>query len=100
MCKQSFLFLFVFLLFLNYSSRAQNQAEKNNTPNFYLDCGPCDFNFVRQELGFVSFVRDPKLSDVHILMTRSSTGGGGQKYFLNFIGQNLHAVRNLKTHLR
>ncbi len=54
--------------------------------NFFLDCHECDFNFVREELPFVSFVRDPQLADVHILVTDSHTGSGGNKYFLNFIG--------------
>jgi hypothetical protein len=36
----------------------------------------------------VSFVRNQKLADVHIMSTSSHTGSGGHKYFLNFIGQN------------
>jgi hypothetical protein len=54
--------------------------------NFFLDCDDCDFNFVREELPFIAFVRDPQLADVHILVTDSQTGSGGNKYFLNFIG--------------
>jgi hypothetical protein len=42
--------------------------------------------FVRQELPFISFVRDPQLADIHIMVTESNTGGGGNKFFLNFIG--------------
>jgi hypothetical protein len=33
-------------------------------------------------------VRDPQLADVHILVTDSNTGSGGDKFFLNFIGRN------------
>lgn len=65
--------------------------EKEGNPgviSFYLDCRECDFTFVRQELPFVSFVRDPLQADVHILVTESNTGGGGEKFFLNFIGRN------------
>lgn len=65
---------------------SQNNQVNTNTLNFYLDCDDCDFTFVRQELPFVSFVRDPLLADVHILVTDSNTGGGGNKYFLNFLG--------------
>ena len=54
--------------------------------NFFLDCYHCDFTYVRQELPFISFVREPQLADVHILMSESETGSGGNKFFLNFIG--------------
>ena len=64
----------------------QDEQRNSNNLNFFLDCWDCDFNFVRQELEFVSFVRDPNLADVHILVSESRTGGGGRKYFMNFIG--------------
>ncbi len=79
------------LLIANIVS-AQGKLEKDSPLNFFLDCADCDFNFVRQKLNFVPFVRDPKLADVHILVTDSETGSGGNKYFLNFIG--LNAFRN------
>jgi len=59
---------------------------KTSVPKFFIDCEDCDFTFVRQELPFISFVRDPKLADVHLLVSHSNTGSGGTKYFLNFIG--------------
>lgn len=67
---------------------AQDSTKVNQHLNFFLDCWDCDFTFVRQELEFVSFVRDPKLADVHILSSQSRTGSGGHKYYLNFIGLN------------
>ncbi len=75
-----------FLCFVSNHSKGQNEPDILSTPKFFLDCDDCDFTFVRQELKFVSFVRDPKLADVHILTSDSDTGGGGHKYFINFIG--------------
>ncbi len=74
--------------FISTDSFSQENAEKENRLNFFLDCWDCDFDFVRQNLQFVSFVRDPQLADVHILSSSSRTGSGGRKYFLNFIGLN------------
>jgi hypothetical protein len=68
-----------------YSQEGETEAD---ILSFYLDCRDCDFDFVRQELPFISFVRDPLLADVHILVTDSNTGGGGEKFFFNFIGRN------------
>jgi len=67
---------------------AQEKSKTNAPLNFFLDCWDCDFTFVRQELEFVSFVRDSKLADVHILSSSQHTGSGGEKFFLNFIGMN------------
>lgn len=54
----------------------------------FLDCQFfCDQDFIRTEIGYVSWVRDRTASDVHILVTQQSTGGGGQEYTLAFMGQ-------------
>ena len=80
----------IFLLtgIISNPARSQETDKNNKIIGFYLDCFHCDFTFVRQNLPFVSFVRDPQLADVHILVTDSNTGGGGEKFFLNFIGRN------------
>ncbi len=67
---------------------SQVNSEKEPPVKLFLDCEDCDFTFVRQKLNFVPFVRDPKLADVHILVSDSETGSGGKKYYLNFIGLN------------
>jgi len=69
-----------------FEANGQEPIETQEDLNFFLDCEDCDFTFVRQELPFISFVRDPQLADVHILVSESHTGSGGRKYFLNFIG--------------
>lgn len=76
----------IVLLYLTVTITGYSQ-ERQSGINFFLDCEDCDLTFIRQELTFISFVRDPLLADVHILVTDSNTGGGGHKYFLNFIGK-------------
>jgi len=86
----------IFLLFASVfftDSFCQDTLNTTKVLNFFLDCRECDFTYVRQELQFVSFVRDPQLADVHILVTNSHTGSGGNKFFLNFIG--LRTFRDL-----
>ncbi len=80
--------LFALLLYsLTSSGYSQEAEKKSGIISFYLDCFHCDFDFVRQEMPFVSFVRDPQLADVHILVTDANTGSGGEKFFLNFLGR-------------
>ncbi|MCK7519992.1 MAG: elongation factor P maturation arginine rhamnosyltransferase EarP [Ignavibacteriales bacterium] len=82
------LLMLFFLAQISASGYGQETGQKPEAVSFFLDCWACDFNFVRQELPFVAFVRDPQLADVHILVTQAHTGSGRHKYFLNFIGKN------------
>lgn len=77
----------IILIIATFTLRGQQGSSQGNL-NFFLDCEDCDFNFVRQELKSISFVRNPELADVHIMSTESSTGSGGRKYYLQFIGSN------------
>lgn len=52
----------------------------------FLDCNSCDFDYLRREIGFVSYVRERKAADVHILVTTQPTGSGGTEYVFKFIG--------------
>lgn len=79
-------FIGLFFLIKPIIGLTQEKIVPTVIPRFFLDCKDCDFSFVCQQLPFVSFVRDPKLADVHFLVSDSKTGSGGKKYFLNFIG--------------
>jgi hypothetical protein len=53
----------------------------------FLDCeSDCDSDYLRNEITIINHVRDPRDADVHVLVTRQTTGGGGTEYALNFIG--------------
>jgi hypothetical protein len=78
--------LAVFFLLLSNISFGQDTIPKPGMLNFFLDCDRCDFNFIRDELPFVAFVREPLMADIHILVSISRTASGGNKYYLNFIG--------------
>ncbi len=87
---------FVFVLFISgHTAWSQKDSVSNSAKlNFFLECDDCDFNFVRQRLKTISFVRNPAQADVHILSTESGTGSGGRKYFLQFIGLNRFVGQN------
>ena len=64
----------------------------------YLDCSDCFPDFLREEIRWVDFVRQPQDADVHLLTTSSSTGGGGQEVVLRFVGAN--RFRDVNQELR
>ena len=84
---RSFLFATV-VLASPVSSLAQDLPGGSNQPplRVFLDCGPCDFDYVREEVPVVDYVRDRNDADVHVLVTTQGTGGGGEEYIFNFIG--------------
>ena len=55
-------------------------------PSLYLDCGFCDFNYIREELPFVNYVRDPNNADIHIFVTRTPLVRGGSEHEFSFLG--------------
>lgn len=54
----------------------------------FLDCQGmhCDFDYIRRELTWVSWVRDRNVADVHVLGTSQHTGSGGRSMTFVFIG--------------
>jgi len=57
-------------------------------PFIYLDCRRCDYDFLRTNITFVNYVRDPELADIHVFVTDEETGGGSREYQFTFIGKN------------
>jgi hypothetical protein len=52
----------------------------------FLDCNDCFADYLREEVTFVSFVRDRENADVHVIITSTSTGAGGREYSVALIG--------------
>lgn len=53
----------------------------------FLDCRTrCDFDYIRQEIPYVTWVRDRADAQVHLLITAQRTGAGGRENTLAFIG--------------
>ena len=59
----------------------------------FLDCSDCFSDYLREEVPFVDYVRDRTEADVHVLITRASTGSGGREYTGAFIGLGKYADR-------
>lgn len=53
----------------------------------FLDCqtGGCNFDYIRTEIPFVSWVRDRTVANVHVLVTSARTAAGGRQYQMAFL---------------
>ncbi len=79
------LFITVFTLTSNSQDSTGNLREK--ALKVYVDCSRCNIDFIRQEIPYVNYVRDRQEAQVHLLMTKQTTGSGGVEHTMNFIGQ-------------
>lgn len=63
-----------------------NKTFNSTNIKIFIDCEFCDLDFIKQEMSFVSYVRDPKVANIQLIVNEQSTGSGGKKYSLFFIG--------------
>ena len=78
------------LLLATATVSAQDQTPPATTGaealRVFLDCRRCDFDYLRREITFVNYVLDRPNAQVHVLVTREGTGGGGTAITLDFYG--------------
>ena len=57
-------------------------------PNVFFDCEGrnCNDQYFRTEIGWVNWVNEQTVADVHVIVTSTSTGAGGREYQLDFLG--------------
>lgn len=80
--------LSIVLLFF-FTPEKLTAQDSTETINVFLDCRrSCNEGYVRDEISFVSYVRNQEDASVHLLITEQRTGSGGEEYTLNFIGRN------------
>jgi hypothetical protein len=82
--KKLIIFLFALLLHFNYLNAQVSTEEKLKI--FVEGDFRMDFNHMRNNTPFVNFVNDPKVSEVHIIMSRQRTGGGGYHFSIQYYG--------------
>lgn len=60
----------------------------------FIDCENCELDHIRREITWVNYVREPKEADIHVLIAEETTGSGGEKVSLFFIGQKKFNTQN------
>ncbi len=81
--------LLTFLIFTDAFACHTHETIKQTAtgPNVFLDCGTCDFNYIRTHIRFVNYVRNRDEAQVQVLVTSLPTGSGGREFTLVFLGR-------------
>lgn len=78
--------------------QTDSTTERSNALKVYLDCNFCDEQYIKDNLTFVNYVRDPHDAEIYIFILNEMAGSGGQLYTLIFSGQHKFAGRNDTLH--
>jgi hypothetical protein len=95
MLKMPLLLLFLYspasVSALSNISAEDTALVREEALHVYIDYSESDNTerYLRSEIPFVSYVRDPHLAQIHILITHQRTGSGGQKLYVSFIGKDI-----------
>lgn len=84
------LVLSIFILAGSISAQGADEeiaSTENNAINIFIDGPYSGSDYVRENITMANFVRDRMQADIHILITRLRTGGGGREYTIEFMGQ-------------
>jgi hypothetical protein len=69
------------------SAQATPPAAQQPPLRVFIDCFDCYDDYLRDEIDWVDFVRQPQDADVHLLSSSTGTGGGGREMVLRFVGR-------------
>lgn len=83
-------YLFILSLLFSLSVYSQNNSSQNLS--VFIDGWIVDFDYIRNDVTFVDFVSDSKIADVHVIVRRTSTGGGGSEYTLAYYGNDFRQM--------
>ncbi len=75
-----------------HAQEPSSPAASSQELRVFLDCQVyCHEEFLRTQLTWISYVRDRRDADVHVLITSDRTGAGGSQITLRFIGLRAYA---------
>lgn len=85
--------LVIWSIMISAEPAAAQAAGQDQPPAVFLDCQTwsCETTHIRNEVRFVNWVRDRADSDVYVLVTSQSTGGGGSSFLVTMTGQGRFA---------
>lgn len=85
--RASGLLALILFFLLPRAAAPQDTAPAGEPIRVFIDCErDCDDQFIRTEITWVSYMRDRADAQVHVLVADETTGGGGRRYTLRFIG--------------
>lgn len=90
---------FMLLIIFGISFQLTAKEEKTSYPaksgpvlDVYINCISCDFQYLKENMSYLNFSREPATADVQIIVTSLPTGSGGEEYLMEFAGRQRFAT--------
>src|SRR5258706_13634419 len=83
-----FCFLIAALFIFHTSVSSAQSSDTSGKIKFYLSCERCDLDYIRKEISYIDYVRDPAQADVHSYVVRENASNGGSRYTFTFLGHH------------
>ena len=61
--------------------------QSSEKPKLYIDRSFISFDYLREEVPYLDYVRDRRQADIYLMVTRQRTATGGREYTLTFTGR-------------
>lgn len=90
--------IFLIIIIPLLKSEEKSHSKFDQPIKVFYDGGGSFFNFLRNDINFVHFVRDPTIAEVHLQINSLPTGDGGREYTFFFKG--LNGFKNLDDTLK
>jgi hypothetical protein len=90
-CLIFFIIIYPILSLAQIEESLSNPEEgQNGSILVYIDYSKSDNTerYLRSEIPFATYVRDPQLAQIHILIVDQHTGSGGKRFNISFIGKD------------
>lgn len=89
--KQAYIiFLFMLVAWIipnhSYAQEPGSASDTNTYMRVFIDCEECDMDNLKQDFSSVNYVRDRKLSNVHVQVSSLPNGSGGKQFTFCFFG--------------
>lgn len=69
------------------SKDSTHVSEQLDVLRIFIDCAACDFDYIRNNIKFVNFVREPQQAHIHVIISEQKTASEGRKLSLRFLGR-------------
>jgi hypothetical protein len=85
-----YIFTTAFLFVISSFSLRAQKTDSTSLLKLFFDCKAdfCDDDFFRQQLPYLNFVFDRRLSDAYVLMTSQENGSGGNTFAMYFFDKS------------
>ncbi len=90
-------YMLLIVVGLTFQLMAQDKSGQGSSVahpvmDVYINCISCDFQYLKENMSYLNFSREPETADVYIIVTSLPTGSGGEEFLMELAGRQRFAA--------